>query len=135
MTERGAGGRFAGGGGDDVPLDHVRVLHQVLDGAGRNQDRAHPFELADGMSILGVDIAYQPLIKGAVLLAAVAFDAHSKRRAPGRCGQGFMVEACCDRARCSFSLASNVSRQSSRSSMPWFLASSVDSSTGNPKVS
>lgn len=40
--------------------------------------------LNNGMSILGVDIAYQQVIKGAVLLAAVAFDVYSKRRAAGR---------------------------------------------------
>jgi putative multiple sugar transport system permease protein len=40
--------------------------------------------LNNGMSILGVDIAYQQVIKGAVLLAAVAFDVYSKRRAGGR---------------------------------------------------
>lgn len=40
--------------------------------------------LNNGMSILGVDISYQQLIKGAVLLAAVAFDVYSKRRAGAR---------------------------------------------------
>ncbi|GAA2006730.1 sugar ABC transporter permease [Nakamurella flavida] len=40
--------------------------------------------LNNGMSILGVDIAYQQVIKGAVLLAAVAFDVYSKRRAGAR---------------------------------------------------
>ena len=37
--------------------------------------------LNNGMSILGVDVAYQQVIKGLVLLGAVAFDVYSKRRA------------------------------------------------------
>lgn len=40
--------------------------------------------LNNGMSILGVDIAYQQVIKGLVLLAAVAFDVYSKRRSGAR---------------------------------------------------
>jgi putative multiple sugar transport system permease protein len=40
--------------------------------------------LNNGMSILGVDVAYQQVIKGLVLLGAVAFDVYSKRRAGGR---------------------------------------------------
>jgi putative multiple sugar transport system permease protein len=38
----------------------------------------------NGMSLLGVGIDYQQAIKGLVLLAAVAFDVVSKRRAGGR---------------------------------------------------
>ncbi len=37
--------------------------------------------LNNGMSILGVGTEYQSLIKGLVLLAAVAFDVFNKRRA------------------------------------------------------
>ena len=37
--------------------------------------------LNNGMSILGVGTEYQQLIKGLVLLAAVAFDVFNKRRA------------------------------------------------------
>jgi putative multiple sugar transport system permease protein len=48
--------------------------------------------LNNGMSILGVDGDYQLLIKGLVLLAAVAFDVYNKRRSVGRgargCGTG-----------------------------------------------
>ena len=40
--------------------------------------------LNNGMSILGVDSDYQLLIKGLVLLAAVAFDVYNKRRSTGR---------------------------------------------------
>ena len=40
--------------------------------------------LNNGMSILGVDSDYQLLIKGLVLLAAVAFDVYNKRRSVGR---------------------------------------------------
>ncbi len=40
--------------------------------------------LNNGMSILGVDVAYQQVIKGLVLLGAVAFDVYSKRRSGGR---------------------------------------------------
>jgi putative multiple sugar transport system permease protein len=40
--------------------------------------------LNNGMSILGVDSDYQLLIKGLVLLAAVAFDVYNKRRSLGR---------------------------------------------------
>jgi putative multiple sugar transport system permease protein len=40
--------------------------------------------LNNGMSILGVDSDYQLLIKGLVLLAAVAFDVYNKRRSFGR---------------------------------------------------
>jgi len=40
--------------------------------------------LNNGMSILGVDSDYQLLIKGLVLLGAVAFDVYNKRRAGGR---------------------------------------------------
>jgi len=36
--------------------------------------------LNNGMSILGVGTEYQALIKGLVLLAAVAFDVFNKRR-------------------------------------------------------
>ena len=36
--------------------------------------------LNNGMSILGVDVAYQQVIKGLVLLAAVGFDVWNKRR-------------------------------------------------------
>jgi putative multiple sugar transport system permease protein len=36
------------------------------------------------MSILGVGTEYQQLIKGLVLLAAVAFDFYNKRRTGGR---------------------------------------------------
>ncbi|MEN2742414.1 multiple monosaccharide ABC transporter permease [Microbacterium sp. X-17] len=39
--------------------------------------------LNNGMSILGVDSDYQQLIKGLVLLAAVAFDVFNKRRSVG----------------------------------------------------
>ncbi|MGO4533362.1 multiple monosaccharide ABC transporter permease [Leifsonia sp. 2MCAF36] len=39
--------------------------------------------LNNGMSILGVDSDYQLLIKGLVLLAAVAFDVYNKRRSVG----------------------------------------------------
>ncbi len=39
--------------------------------------------LNNGMSILGVDVAYQQVIKGLVLLGAVAFDVYSKRRSGG----------------------------------------------------
>lgn len=40
--------------------------------------------LNNGMSILGVDSDYQLLIKGLVLLGAVAFDVYNKRRSVGR---------------------------------------------------
>jgi putative multiple sugar transport system permease protein len=40
--------------------------------------------LNNGMSILGVDSDFQLLIKGLVLLAAVAFDVYNKRRSVGR---------------------------------------------------
>jgi putative multiple sugar transport system permease protein len=40
--------------------------------------------LNNGMSILGVGTEYQQLIKGLVLLAAVAFDVYNKRRSGGR---------------------------------------------------
>jgi putative multiple sugar transport system permease protein len=40
--------------------------------------------LNNGMSILGVGTEYQSLIKGLVLLAAVAFDVYNKRRTGGR---------------------------------------------------
>ncbi|MFC5501906.1 multiple monosaccharide ABC transporter permease [Lysinimonas soli] len=40
--------------------------------------------LNNGMSILGVDSDYQLLIKGLVLLAAVAFDVYNKRRSVGQ---------------------------------------------------
>jgi putative multiple sugar transport system permease protein len=40
--------------------------------------------LNNGMSILGVGTEYQQLIKGLVLLAAVAFDFYNKRRSGGR---------------------------------------------------
>jgi putative multiple sugar transport system permease protein len=40
--------------------------------------------LNNGMSILGVDSDYQLLIKGLVLLGAVAFDVYNKRRAGGQ---------------------------------------------------
>jgi putative multiple sugar transport system permease protein len=40
--------------------------------------------LNNGMSILGVGTEYQSLIKGLVLLAAVAFDVFNKRRSGGR---------------------------------------------------
>jgi putative multiple sugar transport system permease protein len=40
--------------------------------------------LNNGMSILGVGTEYQQLIKGLVLLAAVAFDVFNKRRSGGR---------------------------------------------------
>ncbi|MDQ1596869.1 MAG: putative multiple sugar transport system permease protein [Microbacteriaceae bacterium] len=40
--------------------------------------------LNNGMSILGVGTEYQSLIKGLVLLAAVAFDVYNKRRSGGR---------------------------------------------------
>jgi putative multiple sugar transport system permease protein len=40
--------------------------------------------LNNGMSILGVGTEYQSLIKGLVLLAAVAFDVYNKRRNGGR---------------------------------------------------
>lgn len=40
--------------------------------------------LNNGMSILGVGSQYQSLIKGLVLLAAVAFDVYNKRRGGGR---------------------------------------------------
>jgi len=40
--------------------------------------------LNNGMSILGVDSDYQLLIKGLVLLGAVAFDVYNKRRSAGR---------------------------------------------------
>ncbi|MFC6839924.1 multiple monosaccharide ABC transporter permease [Xanthomonas theicola] len=40
--------------------------------------------LNNGMSILGVGTEYQALIKGLVLLAAVAFDVYNKRRTGGR---------------------------------------------------
>lgn len=40
--------------------------------------------LNNGMSILGVDSDYQLLIKGLVLLGAVAFDVYNKRRSTGR---------------------------------------------------
>ncbi|MGN6326743.1 multiple monosaccharide ABC transporter permease [Pseudolysinimonas sp.] len=40
--------------------------------------------LNNGMSILGVDSDYQLLIKGLVLLGAVAFDVYNKRRAVGQ---------------------------------------------------
>lgn len=40
--------------------------------------------LNNGMSILGVGTEYQSLIKGLVLLAAVAFDVYNKRRHGGR---------------------------------------------------
>jgi putative multiple sugar transport system permease protein len=40
--------------------------------------------LNNGMSILGVDSDYQQLIKGLVLLGAVAFDVYNKRRAVGQ---------------------------------------------------
>ncbi|MGF6709526.1 putative multiple sugar transport system permease protein [Luteibacter sp. W1I16] len=40
--------------------------------------------LNNGMSILGVGTEYQSLIKGLVLLAAVAFDVYNKRRVGGR---------------------------------------------------
>ncbi|MEO6532588.1 MAG: multiple monosaccharide ABC transporter permease [Pseudolysinimonas sp.] len=40
--------------------------------------------LNNGMSILGVDSDFQLLIKGLVLLAAVAFDVYNKRRSLGR---------------------------------------------------
>jgi len=33
-----------------------------------------------GMSIMGVDIAYQQMIKGLVLLVAVIFDVYNKSR-------------------------------------------------------
>ncbi len=36
--------------------------------------------LNNGMSIMGVDVSYQQVIKGAVLLAAVAFDVYNKRK-------------------------------------------------------
>ncbi len=36
------------------------------------------------MSILGVGSEFQQLIKGLVLLAAVAFDVYNKRRSGGR---------------------------------------------------
>ena len=39
--------------------------------------------LNNGMSILGIDSDYQLLIKGLVLLAAVAFDVYNKRRSVG----------------------------------------------------
>jgi putative multiple sugar transport system permease protein len=40
--------------------------------------------LNNGMSILGIDSDYQLLIKGLVLLAAVAFDVYNKRRSVGQ---------------------------------------------------
>ncbi|GAA2089631.1 sugar ABC transporter permease [Pseudolysinimonas kribbensis] len=40
--------------------------------------------LNNGMSILGIDSDVQQLIKGLVLLAAVAFDVYNKRRSTGR---------------------------------------------------
>jgi len=40
--------------------------------------------LNNGMSILGVGTEYQQLIKGLVLLGAVAFDVYNKRRSGGR---------------------------------------------------
>jgi putative multiple sugar transport system permease protein len=40
--------------------------------------------LSNGMSILGVGSQYQSLIKGVVLLAAVAFDVYNKRRTSGQ---------------------------------------------------
>jgi putative multiple sugar transport system permease protein len=40
--------------------------------------------LNNGMSILGVGSEFQQLIKGLVLLAAVAFDVYNKRRSGGR---------------------------------------------------
>ena len=40
--------------------------------------------LNNGMSILGVGSEFQQLIKGLVLLAAVAFDVYNKRRNGGR---------------------------------------------------
>ncbi len=39
--------------------------------------------LNNGMSIMGIDVSYQQVIKGAVLLAAVAFDVYNKRKVRG----------------------------------------------------
>jgi len=39
--------------------------------------------LNNGMSIMGVDVSYQQVIKGGVLLAAVAFDVYNKRKVRG----------------------------------------------------
>jgi putative multiple sugar transport system permease protein len=40
--------------------------------------------MSNGMSILGVDQSYQQIVKGLILLLAVAFDVYNKRRAGTR---------------------------------------------------